>query len=499
MTPFLNFSNGAGNDVVRVEKLSIIETGSYQTQFIRPIGLAQLDASANQAIDAATREGTNVTPQAFANVAGQLLSPLSQVDAQAVIPGGYQEKRCRFFMEVAIKRPNSAITVHQILTGFTDHMGLSLNGINEDMRFYINNVITTRETINAIGGHNHSQLQVVGCDQLLLPSYNPQQSGMNEFTMRPMDIMGAGTAGSLMLDTPIPVNDGRATFADGIKLSRRSNLVASNYLSRAVQAYIDAQSSTTDCDNLVSIGDAATGNLNEASVDSNDLFSLFSRVTGFNDQSSLGSITFRELLEIDPNARNVTKATILDQTARAKAPTPDQSQVFNGSNWEDVVQQSLLQGIVAVLSECCLRHMRLIGTNMTMEPTHDNWQLRIDYVGGFVPNRPVHYEAQVALQRILFQVLKPTSRNNLLGITFTIDVDLMGDTRINVGVNGGPSIPYIVPTVADGLSSMLLTTNYQNVTSMGHDLVMLASRIAPTETTMGQPGESLTGNNQWGF
>jgi hypothetical protein len=50
MTPFLNFSNGAGNDVVRVEKLSIIETGSYQTQFIRPIGLAQLDASANQAI-----------------------------------------------------------------------------------------------------------------------------------------------------------------------------------------------------------------------------------------------------------------------------------------------------------------------------------------------------------------------------------------------------------------------------------------------------------------
>ena len=34
MTPFLNFSSAAGNDVVRVEKLSIIETGTYQTQFI---------------------------------------------------------------------------------------------------------------------------------------------------------------------------------------------------------------------------------------------------------------------------------------------------------------------------------------------------------------------------------------------------------------------------------------------------------------------------------
>lgn len=496
---YMNFGVGAGNDVVRVVKLAIVETGSYQTQFIRPLAMSQIDASVNQALDSATREGTNVTPQAFANVAGQLLAPSSQVDAPAVIPGGWGEKRGRFYMEVAIKRPNSAITVHQVLTGFTDHLGFGLNGYDENMRFYINNVITIRETVNAIGGHNHSQLQVAGCDQLLLPSYQPQQSGMNEFTMRPMDIMGAGTAGSLMLDTPVPVNDGRATFADGVKLSRRSNLVASNYLSRAVQAYIDAQSCTTDADNLVSIGDAATSNLNEASVDSNDLFCLFSRVTGFNDQTNLGSITYRELLEIDPNARNVTKATLLDQAARAKAPTPDQSNTFNGSNWEDVIQQSLLQGIVAIVSECNLRSFNMIATNQTLEPTHDTWQINLQYVGGFVPNRPVHYEAQVALQRIVFQVLKPTSRNNQIGIAFTISVDLMGDTSIQLSVNGGPVVPYIIPTVADGLSSMLLTTNYQNITSMGHDLVMMASKIAPTETSMGQPGDSLSGNNAWGF
>ena len=99
----------------------------------------------------------------------------------------------------------------------------------------------------------------------------------------------------------------------------------------------------------------------------------------------------------------------------------------------------------------------------------------------------------------MFQVLKPTSRNNQIGIAFTISVDLMGDTSIQLSVNGGPVVPYIIPTVADGLSSMLLTTNYQNITSMGHDLVMMASKIAPTETSMGQPGDSLSGNNAWGF
>lgn len=498
MSNLFNFGAPAGNGIVRVVKVAIIETGSYQTQFIRPLAMAQMDSSVSSAVENATKGGINLSPQAFANVAGSLLAPSAQVDAAAIIPGGWEQPRGRFFMEVEIKRPNSAITVHQMLTGFTDHLGFNMAGeFDENMRFYINNVITIRETINAIGGHNHSQLQVAGTDQLLLPSYSPERNGMSEFTMRPMDIVGAGTAGSLMLDSPVPVNDGRTTFADGIKLSRRNNLIASNYLSRAVQAYVDAQSSSTDEDNMVSIGDAATGNLQEQSVDTNDLFSLFSRVTGFNDQSTLGSISYKELGEIDPNVRSVTKATLLDQAARAAAPNPGQSEYFNGSNWEDIIQQSLLQGIVAVISAANLRQLVMIASNQTLDPTHDDWHIDLKYVGGFVPNMPVHMEAQMALRQIVYSVLKPASRNGQIGISFTINLDLMGDTKIELSVNGGPMTPYIVPTVADGLSSMMLTTNYQNITSMGHDLVMLASNIAPTETNYGQPGQPIT--NTWGF
>src|ERR1039457_7087159 len=134
-----------GNNI-KINKVLLIETGSYNTQYRRSYD-THLEGNAMNTILEKLSGVNKYSPSLMSTIAGQFISPTATPEKPLELINGWNERRMRFMMEIEfVHRMGAKVT--QVILGYTEYSGVSLNAsIDPRMTFYINSVMQTKSTI----------------------------------------------------------------------------------------------------------------------------------------------------------------------------------------------------------------------------------------------------------------------------------------------------------------------------------------------------------------
>lgn len=435
---------------IRITKLIFVQTGTYGDQFYRPYE-AEYDGLAQKRFMEITADQTRVSPIGLAGIAGSIVKPTAQTCGMVDIPQGWGGDRLRFCMEVEITSHAGGRTLEYI-TGYTDTMGATLTGnIDPQMRLFINNTVT----ISAINERSSAIYMPTDISHVLTsPRAAPQSqyAPPNIDLMTPQDLMQG-----LMRNTyGGNVNDLRRGFGvDELRKSRRSNGIATNYLARSINAInaAELQDDNPHGSDLATIYSIASDAVSEGLVSSDVFLTYLEDHTSF---AKYRSVSYGELNAGQPGLDALAVVTFNRSQQQRPVAQRGQSEYWSTSTPETVAATTLSYSVPSVMMELMLTELSFRATNMTVD---GSIPVDIFHAMSFASGVNLSPYLQRFIDRFVGEIMADISHRNQVGINLMMDVDVLGDTRIEIQYNGGPSTPYVIPSFSDARFSPIVTPN----------------------------------------
>lgn len=483
--------NMYGIKEMKVVKLIIMETGSYNPQYRRPYETA-LDASKQNIILDALDRSRSVTPTAVANVAGLFVKPQATPEAEIQIGGvAWQEKRMRFILEVSTLDRTGMMNVSEFIQGYTDYPGQSWGGaLDPNMVLYVNSVQSTRTSIQAtpLGTQTHHNL-IDASHILVNNAYQGANSANQMYGLRPEDIYDQMDNRELgdTLNGNGWIMDGRTKITGNATKSRRSNSVAPVYMATVLDSYLQTARTQVN-DPQQDILEIARHSV-ESDPITTDPFMAFVRSCSPMGGNG-GSFRLGDLWRLDPNTPNVTEAKPLNQDMRANLVHPGMSNHWGGADYGTLWATTLAQSMPSYMTTFSISSIHLSCTNYD---SAGNVTTKVGNVRTFNNNVDMTRETMALIFRMENEIIKNLSQNNAIGFAFEMKIDLMGDTKIELSLNGGPPVPYIMPTFCDALMAPVMTTNYNNLQGVSNDFGTLMLELYQHDAQQGSGAAMRTG------
>lgn len=479
------------NTIVR---MLLVETGTYNDMARRPYHTA-LDQHLLAQVQDATMHGARINAESLAGVAGQVLRPTTNATGIVQITNGWEQPRYRFLMEVTSEGYQGGELV-QYVAGYTDHIGISHGGhLDPRMRFYINSVVSTRRMRMMTPGGAVSKQVANRADHILsnqahqdvrITNYN-----LTPHLMRPEDVFNTmGT--QIMGDGLSTVYDTRSGFMDEpIRKSNRSNASSSQYLSKIMTTHQKVMRSADGAgDDLGVIMERASGLVREQTV-SEDLFlAPLQRMTGFSEGQS---VMYQELLQMAPHLDQVTTVVVPNQQQMFNRPTRGSAEHWTGTTHETVVATILSHSVPAILMDLMITKIAFTATNRTLDGSVQVLLADVkSFMGGEVDLSPY---AMIFQQRFATEIFTDLSRNGQLDLEIQVSFDVLGDTIIDVSMQGQPAIRYTTPSFADALFTPIWGENADTLRKLTFDIDSICTNLEVSH----RPGiPSIQVSNQYG-
>lgn len=460
-----------------IARALFVETGTYNDMTSRPYQTSTVTAPILHQFQEATNNGQFLAASNLSGIAGHFIKPSAEPEKDQYgnnrivgIANGWNTSRLRFMLDVYT--PSNFGMLRQIVTGYTDFTGVANNGaMAQDMVLFINNVITLR-SVEDIGAQGRQvRTTVADASHLLSGAYQPGFGGGHiSYTMRPEDVFAKMST----LDLADDVLDTRPTFATGHKKSKRSNGNVSNYISNILRSY---KSTTEDdmnsaCD-MVAMLDSARGLVKEGDLASDQFLYNLQRNTSFQEG---GSVRFGELLSFFPelNDDNITKVQLARGSLLQETHQQGQTEHWNGNTMETVASTALAHSVPSLMMEYMLTRVQFMATNRTLNGDFD---VVIAGCRAFAEGIDLTPYLQKFIERLKVEVLRGLSSNNMLDFEITMLVDILGETRVDISMQGGPMIQYAIPSFCDALFVPVMTEQEGTLRNLAHDMNQLADTI----------------------
>ena len=467
---------------VTVRKLTMFMAGAAADQVVRPFQTRWDQSIASLALEA-TQGGTNLTSGAFTPIAGSIIMPKGQHEGLAMIPNGWGQPRLSFLMEIGVHNEFNGVENIMALSGYTDHDGVAAGTggnqhLDHRMRLYFNNCVRMMAVNVATHNGTARRLQSRVAEQILRPSLvNAPGNTLNEFTLRPTDVVSAGGSAAIMQASGVQVDNYNPGFTgQGVKLANRADLLGSHYLARSVRSFAQAATEVDESYTHADIASIASGSLNNQLVENNIFLAMLSNQFDFNDPSFGGSISYGELLQLDPNADRIAQVIIPNQVQRQQ----QQIAIANSNGWGGADNETIAANIVAqamptIMARFMLGRVAFTITNDTLtgEPA-----IQWDNVQPFTDGLDVRPHIASIQEMIVNTILAPVSFNGSATASLTVDYSLYANSSMLIAINGGAAVPFNSPTFADQLFSPLYSHHYNTVLDMGSDIVSLSHELS---------------------
>lgn len=473
-------TQGYGYQSVHIVKLIMQETGTYNQQWRRSFE-SNLTGDIHNTIMDNCDKVRRITPGILTGVANQFIRPSATPERPISIINGWDMRRFRFFMEVH-STSHIGNTMIQYVTGYTDHYGCSASGsLDPNMVFYINAVSTTRSSIRTTPMGSQNVQTMMDSSHLLY-----QTEYTNTFTspqgqthkMRPEDIFVGMQNTELRNDA---TDTGESDFMDTrtylttkpVKASR-GHSSSPVYLASILDAYVQTSraASLTGASSIEML-DTAGGHVTAARTNQDPF------IKKLLDSGNGGTFTYSELTRIDPGIGAKIIVAPLTPALRSTLHMAGQTQNWQGSDYETQFATTLSQAVPGYMLDNCLQSVRFNATNETAQgimvfiTNFDTLLQGIElapYIGAF----------SHAVQKTLLQDL---TYNNQISFSLEMSCNLIGDTRIELSLNGGPRVPYVSPCFCDNLMSPLVTSDFQKFTALANDLSTVVDYLADATTS----------------
>lgn len=466
---------------IRVVRLVMQETGTYNPQFARPYS-TQVDGHVIDTLVNRVMDSTNkrVDSGTLSGLTGSFLSPTASPESQIGIVNGWNEKRIKFLLELQVEYNVLGMSTTQYVQGYTSYSGISHAGsIDPQMDFYINSVIHTRkqrittpmgvqtmetltENSHVISSHKSQDMYVPGQQRIMRPQ--------DVFTSISMSHMpgtfeepgsSAGLGGYY---------DARVVLKEEAVKSRRSNGLAGTFAS----SILDANSVATS---LADFGQDQDAMLEAARK---EVLEMPAAVDPFlaamtNISRSIVSNRFRmsDLRILDPNVDNVTNYVIPGPTQMAQMHQTGMTAEWKGSDKLTHAACILSNAVPSLMMDLMINSVVFKSTNNSVM----GQPITAIVNGKSFTNMDLSRNFELFAHRFEREIVNDLTFGNNIPYMLEMTVDLLGETWLRISMDGSPFYDYVTPSYCDNLFIPVITTEPDTVQRMANDFEQLNQGI----------------------
>jgi hypothetical protein len=458
----------------RIAKLVIQETGTYNDQWRRPYN-THLQGSTMSQMTERLRGVTEYQAPLFAGIANQFIAPQATPEKQIDIANGWNERRFRFMMEVEIDLYMGG-RVKEVILGWTDHMGISLQGsIDPRMQFYVNSTLQIRETIARTPIGQQTYTSVIDNSHILVdPTWSGVYTPEVDHRLRPEDVFS--TMSRTHLDGLGKVYDGRSAATKTAVKSKRGNGSAANYMADILRSYTQAsvlgeQTHMGEQEVLMKARGFSQENL--ASAD--HFLAAIAQLRGMGVENVF---EFRDLQSLDPSVENVTVVSVLGPTQKVSVHQAGQTANWGAADRETVAATVISHSVPAMMMDVAITSAWFKSTNNTINSQPETIFMDVQGFSTGDMSQQVNFFKNQLESTILYDL----TYGGQIAYAIEVKADLLGETWIKISLGGDPFIDYVTPSFADALIVPVLTNNADSAVQLASDFEMLATGLQEAAT-----------------
>jgi hypothetical protein len=474
---------GISKSVIRVAKLTMQESGTYNPIHQRPY-VTHVDNDLVQAVQGRLEQAgpTSITGAMLAGVAGTMMMPAASPGNVINIPYGWAERRIRFILEVHATANTGVVTVYYF-QGYTSHLGVSSSGaVDPKMIFILNSFIRVRRVENKTPMGYYTTDEVTQSAQIL--NSDPSGHGVNPNLqkMRPQEVF-TGIHSGYINNQNSYTGDGIGFIDTRIRLgnepigSNRANNLPTNFISKVFDAHRQAHSLEDFGQGEADIITRGSQLAMDSMIEENPFIRSLSQVRGVPKATAF---MFEDLMRIDPNSSNMTNMIRLGNTHQSTVHQTGQSEYWNSANRETVVATILSNAVPSIMMSLFISKVTFMSTN------HSSMGLinTVMLAGSSITSADMSGFFQRLKDRLDSEVFLDISYGGQQLYTLEMDVDIFGETKINISIDGSPPIMFVTPSFCDGLMSPVispdLNTFNHNVHNFEHMLKVVENSVKPS-------------------
>ncbi len=487
---------------MRIHPVSAImrETPEQPNMFIRSFETNGTGHAINSIMEA-TQNGSQLNPILLSPVAGNFLNLAPMVSNGAQIAGGWRTKRFRFVLNFKSHKTINGDYFSFYATGYTDIFDMSFgNNISPDTKLFFNNIVTHRHSIERDQQTNipferetrSSEIQIISKNsmtgEVMMQEVMP---GANSY-IRPADVFRNActhmeTMDSLGVGYPI-INGNSST---PVSITNRNNNNPVNYLGKTLKALREASMETiTDGNSLAGLGgrnDMATDmlhssvntamkTLTEPGKDSNLLTSI---LFGFPKFCTHGFLVWRELLSLWPELDRQLNINLIPSLKEIKM-NPLDSDNWQGGGFEHILATSMITHLPTLMIE---RSIGIISFNATNRFRHQGLVDFDPIIFMFTESAMISNVVVPAMtlenlkNRIIHEIVMPLTAQGQMDFDINCSINLIGNSYIEISLNGSQQRVFSAPQFADNLFTPLLSGNSSKLNEISMDFISLASNM----------------------
>jgi hypothetical protein len=456
---------------IRITKLLIHETGTYNPQYRRPYDTRMETNTINIFTDALC-DVNRYTPGAIGGLANKFISPSATPEKQLTITNGWGERRLRFLMEVTY---NSHLGEgpKEIILGYTEFNGISMERrIDPNMRFYVNSIMETRTTTMHGPTGSYSQNGIISGSHVIVDNgWEGAYTKDRDQNMRPTDVYTAMTRLQLHGLDQGDIYDTRAISSNRAIKSNRSNASAANYVSKIFNGYSTAVRESAFGAGEHSIMDAARNKVPEASAPDDPFLSAIMNIRG--DPALGNTFTINDLKRLDPNVGNVITAITTSHQTQAITHYAGQTADWGASTIEVSNATILSQSVPGLLMDVALMRIVFKSTNRVVGGGVVTTLMDAQgFSAGDLSN-----QLAVFVSRLESEILRDISYNNAIDFAIEMHLDMLGETKVSISMGGGPFYDFVTPQFADALMTPVISGINDRVMTVAHDFQLLSEHL----------------------
>lgn len=504
MSPLVNMY---GSHPPVVTRFRLQTTGTYNNQMHRPYEPNLYGQQGRQMLDSLSemmiRQNNKFAPSNFTSPTTALVTQAATPEDQVYIANGWQERKLRFYLEMEVTDLAGGKMLHTY-TGYSENADLShTNSFDPRMRFFIAHTDSMRCIQRVFGnGQRTSGWEVTDSSQILIntnfSSPGAGAFGPNQiYSMQPEKVFQYWENNAFSgVETNDHVNGQPELFRDGrVQLTgtpTKTKLIhnlAPTYTRDLLNSYLSvATSSDSNLDHSAMMIECAARS-RALTVDEDPFFKA---IKDLRRQRSGGyllmdqTFTFEELCAIDPNAINMVNPpdTIrnIEGLHNAGVTAP-----WSGSDRVTQTASILAQALPAYMSRCGLHSVVLTSTNVG---TLDNRCVTtLSHV--VAPNQSLSMEAQLDSFKVMLdaELFPSITLGGQLGYWCRARVDRIGETWLDLSLNGEPVVTFVCPSFADSLMAPVATRDATKVSTITESMDQISNRY--WENRGGQEAASL--------
>lgn len=468
MQNFNNSNAGYGYAPIQIVRMIMQETGTYNTMMRRPFESHLTGGIQNTIVDNCERVG-RITPNLLTGVAGQFIRPSATPERPVNIANGWSTRRFKFFMEVQATSHMGNVTT-QFITGYTDHMGASMQGsLDPNMEFFINTINIAKNSVRTTPLGTQKIQGIVDCSHLLYQNDYSGVHGLNNgYKMRPEDVFASMQ--NTQLEEASNGYGNSSDFVDTRTFLTRKPVKATRrfssspvFVSSVLDSYVQTKRAALGGASDIEITDNAAASVASARTNEDPFLKT---LTGRTDSTG-GSFKLRDLLNIDPTVQSRIVITPMTQALRATLPAAGQSQHWQNSDFDTQFATALCQSIPGYMLDNCLQSVKFRATNMEMGGGITVFLVDYGTLLQGIDITPYLAAFSFAVEKT---VLADLSHNNMIPFSLEMSCNLMSDSTLNLAINGSPFTLYVAPCFCDGLMSPLITADKARLHVLAKDI-----------------------------